>query len=52
MRFEIDPLRIKIVLIEPGTIRSNFASISGRKWCNPNDWNKKRNVRSNIWHSC
>ena len=37
MRLEIDPLGIKIVLIEPGTIRSNFASnaIVGKKAADP-----------------
>jgi NAD(P)-dependent dehydrogenase (short-subunit alcohol dehydrogenase family) len=38
MRFETDPLGIKIVLVEPGTIRSNFASnaIIGQKAAEPN----------------
>jgi NAD(P)-dependent dehydrogenase (short-subunit alcohol dehydrogenase family) len=37
MRFETDPLGIKIILIEPGTIRSNFASnaIVGQKTAEP-----------------
>ncbi len=38
MRLETDPLGIKIVLVEPGTIRSNFASnaIIGQKAAEPN----------------
>jgi NAD(P)-dependent dehydrogenase (short-subunit alcohol dehydrogenase family) len=37
MRLETDPLGIKIVLVEPGTIRSNFASnaIIGQKAAEP-----------------
>ena len=38
MRLETDPLGIKIVLVEPGTIQSNFASnaIIGQKAAEPN----------------
>lgn len=38
IRLETDPLGIKIVLVEPGTIRSNFASnaIIGQKAAEPN----------------
>jgi NAD(P)-dependent dehydrogenase (short-subunit alcohol dehydrogenase family) len=38
IRLETDPLGIKIVLVEPGTIRSNFASnaIIGQKAVEPN----------------
>jgi NAD(P)-dependent dehydrogenase (short-subunit alcohol dehydrogenase family) len=38
MRLEMDPLGIKIVLVEPGTIRSNFANnaIIGQKAAVPN----------------